>query len=309
MKASILKCLTAITLIFLCGCIKTAYLEQETPAGRVAPPATALPPTLEQGLQAGYKAETASSAANKISVNENFRAAYVKAHQPRIAIYLNRALSDEVREWKADERIVFSDRIKGQNVFDGTVEKKGGVIDETTKKHRDKSIAASGEFSISHQNLLEESNRSPAGENWGWAFEDGFSKPFLEAGTKLIDRPTMMRLTAAEMLKNEDHQHQLSVRQVEMTALKGYADLLIEVLVTRNTSDKGEYDYKVAVKDVQTGQILTNTTTLNPDTEQMHSISYQATSSGFQAKKDDPYLTGRQLALEVIDDLTLVWAR
>lgn len=308
MKPSILKCLTAVTLIFLCGCIKTVYLEQETPAGRVAPPATTPPPTLEQGLQAGYKAVAAPSAANKTSVNENFRVAYVKAHEPRIAIYLNRALSDEVREWKADERIVVSDRIKGQKVFDGTVEKKGGTLDETTKKHRDKSIAASGEYSISQQYLLEESNRSPAGENWGWAFEDGFSKPFLEAGTKLIDRPTMMRLTAAEMVKNGDQQPQLSVRQVEMTALKGFADLLVEVLVTRSTSDTG-YDYKVAVKDVQTGQLLTNTTTLNPGAEQMRSTSYQATSSGFQAKGDDPYLTGQQLALEVIDNLTLVWTR
>lgn len=308
MKASIRNCLAASALIFLCGCIKTVYLEQETPAGRVAPPAAALPPSLEQGLQAGYKAEV-SLAADKSSVNKNFRAAYDKALQPRIAIYLNRALSDEVREWKADERIVISDRIKEQKVLDGIVEKKGLELDETTKKHRDKNLAAGGEYSISQQNLLEDSVRSPAGENWGWAFEDGFSKPFLEAGTKLIDRPTMMRLTAAEMVKNGDLQPQLSIRQVEMTALKGYADLLIEVLVTRSTTATGGYDYKVAVKDIQTGQLLSNTTTLDARAEQMRSTSYQATASGFQAKGDDPFLTGRQLALEVMDNLTQVWTR
>lgn len=309
MKHSIIKSIAAVTLILLCGCVKTVYLEKETPAGTVAPPAASPPPTLEQGLQAGYKAAAAPSSLDRAGVNENFRAAYNKARQPRIAIYLNRALSDEVREWKADERTVVSDRIKEQKVLEGIVEKKGGELDETTKKHRDKNSTAGGEFSISEQNLIEDSVRSPAGENWVWAFEDGFSKPFLEAGTKLIDRPTMMRLTAAEMVKNGDIQPQLSVRQVEMTALKGYADLLVEILVTRSHSDTAEYDYKVAVKDIQTGQLLSNTSTLYPGAEQTRSTSYKATSSGFQAQGDDPYLTGRQLALEVMDDLTSVWTR
>ena len=103
-------------LVLLSGCVKTVYLEQETPAGAVPRARVEPPPSLEQGLQGAYAANTmVEEGAGVEAVAERFRGAYLKAQQPRMAVYLNRALSDEVRECKSEERIVVTGQLKSYN--------------------------------------------------------------------------------------------------------------------------------------------------------------------------------------------------
>jgi hypothetical protein len=315
MKNSITAALAALLLFILGGCVKTVYLEQETPAGAV-PRARVMPsPGVEQGLQGAYQANAAATGQEKAeNVAERFQKAYDKARQPRIALYLNRALSDEVREWKTNERIVVASQVKAQGALAGstTGERPSGDLivigangePQAETRTLEGKYAAAGEISASRQVHVEDAARSTGPETWSWAFEDGFSQPFLAAGSRLVDRATILRLTAA----GQGSDSQPAVKQVEMAALKEYADLLVEILVANRYQTGGNYEFKVSVKDVQSGRIVANATTLYPG-NRMRSHQYVETSRGFESQGEDPYLTGRDLALDLMESLAVAWER
>ncbi len=301
-------------LVLLSGCVKTVYLEQETPAGAVPRARVEPPPSLEQGLQGAYAANTmAEEGLDAEAVAERFRGAYLKAQQPRMAVYLNRALSDEVREWKSEERIVVTGQLKAREAYEKTTTSDGNrpavlAVSEAAqeepggRKTLAGQLAADAQYSASWQTRAEDAPRPAVAEAWSWALEDGFSRPFLEAGTKLVDRATILRLTAAEAAG------EVAVKQVEMGALKGYADLLVEILVSDRFETAGEYEFRVSVKEVQSGQLLAHATTLYPEGKK-HGRHYEATSRGFVAGEKDPYRTGERLALDLMDSLALRWER
>jgi len=305
-------------LVLLSGCVKTVYLEQETPAGAVPRARVEAPPSLEQGLQGVYAADTmAEERDNAEAVAERFRGAYLKAQQPRMAVYLNRALSDEVREWKAAERIVVTGQLKAREAYEktGSADGRPAILAASAGEEQEPNgrktlagqLAADAQYSASWQTLAEDAPRSAVGEAWSWALEDGFSQPLLEAGTRLVDRATILRLTAAGQDNPTDPSGQLAVKQVEMSALKGYADLLVEILVADRYETAGEYEFKVSVKEVQSGQILAQATTLYPGGKK-HGRQYAATSRGF-VPEEDPYRTGQGLAFELMESLAMRWER
>jgi len=307
-------------LVLLSGCVKTVYLEQETPAGAVPRARVEPPPSLEQGLQGAYAANTmVEEGAGVEAVAGRFRGAYLKAQQPRMAVYFNRTLSDEVREWKAEERIVVTGQLKAQAAYEATKSDDGGrpliqAVSEGAEQEPNGrktlagQLAADAQYSASRQTLVEDAPRPAVAEAWSWALEEGFSQPLLDAGTKLVDRATILRLTAAREENPTDPSGQLTVKQVEMNALKGYADLLVEILVADRLETTGEYEFKVSVKEIQSGQILAHATTLYPEGQKL-GRRFEATSRGFVPAAEDPYRTGQRLALDLMESLALRWER
>jgi len=149
--------------------------------------------------------------------------AYQRAGSPRIAVLLNRELSDSVLEWSVERGMVISPL--------GRIREFGLV-----------------------QRIPLQGAREQRSEGWMWAFEDALFAPCLEAGVRLVDRATILRLAANASGADRDLADTSSQRAVEMDALRGHADYLVEALVQ---ADGGMDPTLLArVIEVSSGQIM-----------------------------------------------------
>lgn len=210
-----------------------------------------------------------------------FAGAYQQAGKPRMAVYLNRELSDRVEEWVTPVRA------------------KGAIVDADGK-------VQPFEASVQYRDF-NDTYRGMPGEDWAWAFEDGLHKPLIEAGVKVIDRAMITRIAAAN--RPADADKTVPLKHVEMEALKGQADLLVELLIKRAPESKSGYNFKAKVVDVRNGQVLAlvNAPELEPGKGE-----YKATSRGYErnAKATDAPQVNEVaglLADEVMKRLTQVW--
>jgi hypothetical protein len=219
---------------------------------------------------------------------ERFKQAYAKRGAPRIAVFWNRQLSDRLSQWVATDRVVATDNV--------AVMREGGRNDG-------EKLAASGERVVSAQKLDRDAARTSPGEPWSWEFQNGFLDPLLRAGAKVVDRAAIVRLTAAKR-SGVGSAAAPDEQTIEIQALQGFADVLVEILV----GPSGQ-DLNAMVKDIDTGTILAsvNSRTLPgaaPTRE------YVATSRGFESRERPPELSrvASALALGVMDGLVRAWA-
>ena len=122
-------------------------------------------------------------------------------------------------------------------------------------------------------------------DRWMWAFEDGFLQPFLQAKAKVVDRATIIRLTAAESDKGATLQP-IVAKQTETDALKGYADILVEILITRSPSSLYGYEFKASAKDLKTGSIIANVTSLRWKAKDHPGRVVVASSEGYKVTNE-----------------------
>jgi hypothetical protein len=174
---------------------------------------------------------------------QDFAAAYQRAGKPKLALYWNRELTDTLNEWYGNTRVVTT--------------QSGGAAQSGSLD----SSAASGSMKLQQSNTSQstvelqrrdssQSERLRPSEGWEWQFNDGFLAPLLAAGATVVDRALIVRLTGA-MSKGGT-----SEQTVETMALQGYADLLLEVLVTPQDRSRVGYELRVRILDVRTGRIV-----------------------------------------------------
>ena len=308
-----------ILALVLGGCAQTVYLEQETPAGAVPMLQSPQAPTMEQGLQGAYQAEVmeVASGADNFLIEESFRRAYGEQNQPRIAVYLNRELSDNVREWTSNVRRVVNEKIVAQGALKGTNDqapsstKFVGFVGDDSKKSDDQvalegTVAIQKQLDVSLETRAADKVRRPLKEAAQWQFEEGFSGVLLTNGAKLVDRTTIVRLIAAD-----DGKKASSAKTMEIQALKGYADIFVEILVSERPDLTGDYLFKVSAKEVASGMLLANATISESEmsAENQQSSRYVATENGFVAQGANPSDAGEVLAYELMDSLSRTWSR
>jgi hypothetical protein len=169
----------------------------------------------------------------------------------------------------------------------------------------------SSETIIERQRLTRDRQRSSPHEIWNWEFENGFLDPLFGAAVQIVDRATILRLTAA-------HAKGTGVGAVgkpdtptlEVNALQGYADLLVEVLVSASPYGAQGYEMNVQVKNIKTGILMAHVNSRNLPTPPPAG-EYVATSRGFELKQRPPELrrVASDLALGVMDALANYWRR
>jgi hypothetical protein len=218
-----------------------------------------------------------------------FKQAYARRGAPRIAVFWNRQLGDRLGQWVATNRVVTTDSL--------AVMREGGRRDG-------EKVAGSGERVVSSQKLDREPGRSWPGEPWSWEFQNGFLDPLLRAGARVVDRAAIVRLTAAKR-SGVGTAAAPDEQTVEIQALQGFADVLVEILV----SPSGQ-DLNALVKEIDTGTILASVNSRSlpgaaPTRE------YLATSRGFESREQPPELSrvATLLSLGVMDGLVRAWAR
>jgi len=318
-------------MLLVCGGCKT-YLERETPmttASQPVPPAapvegsqpiapsgvtgaapraSATSPYLGQPLSTSPQPQTEEAYAGSL---ERFRKAYADANAPRIAVYFNRALSDEVREWITPARAVIAG--KGQSVAVGegpTVVTPSGTVLEggATVKAEGSTDTQRGVTGYTQVHTEEPQRPSPE-ELWTWSFEDHFLQPFLKAGAKMVDRATTLRLVAST--KSQDATYIVPVKQVEMKALTGYADVLVEILVTRDHASPSGYAFRATAKQTRTGILMGSVTKTGRDPRYERPGEVIATPSGYELRKGSAPLiletVSQELAVDLMNSMATAW--
>ncbi len=226
------------------------------------------------------EAAPVDNSAQEAQFRAAFKAAYAKAQKPRLAIYLNRELSDQVEEWQTP--------LRAQAILQDS---KGELRQAEAALH----------FRDFNENLREQPP-----EDWSWAFEDGFFQPLLAQQVKLVDRRTIWRLAAQQ--RTEGQKGSLALKHIEMDALRGHADILVELLVRKDATLPSGYNFKVQATDINNGRVLAlvNASDLEPGEGQ-----YVAGPRGYEkaqiAAGDNIKDVASQLALRFMQDMEHSW--
>lgn len=313
----------------LIGC--TQYIEEETTispvgAGPITPARPFNPSGTNQAAQAAssfspYIGKPLSGADKPITEEvyaasiAGFKESYAVQGYPRIAVYFNRALSDEVREWMTARREIVTG--KGENV---TVGQGGGatvVTDDGIVVTPGAEIKAEGAedtergVSTYEQRHMEQQMREDPREQWKWRFEDSFLQPFLKAGAKTVDRATILRLVAATSGKQGDPYSLNTIKKVEMDALAQYADIYVELLVTRDATSPTGYAFRALAKGTKDGIIVGSVAKGGRDYRYDKAYEAYATSSGYTLTKGSPALilegVSEELAIDLMNSMANSW--
>ncbi|MCP4639212.1 MAG: hypothetical protein GY851_02195, partial [bacterium] len=174
----------ATALLLSVGCrrkveYQTILIDQPTQPGEVPPP-------VEQTRVEPYRpyAEAAppAQAPDPAATAADFGKAYGAAKKPRIALYTNRTLSGDVREWESDVR--------------GTV---GFGATTTKEKDGEKSVKQTeGAVTVSRERRVDDGAGKFLEQKWAWTLEDSMQSGLVNAGAKIVDRRIIMRSMAAD---------------------------------------------------------------------------------------------------------------
>lgn len=228
------------------------------------------------------------------NLRSDFELAYADRGRPRIAVFLNRELSDSVLEWSTAHGVSFDVEGVPRSYVTQTRNELGG-------------------------------SRPMPETAWLWDFEDGFCSPMRAAGLQFIDRAAIMRLATAADGGTGAPDSPLSVRQVEMEALKGHADLFVELLVEPVETEG--YRLRARAIEVQTGvvQAVAESTGMSPPARQLPILREKAVrvgSTGYMvvevavdpnqsqgSSMRGPRESARELAYFTMEELISTWRR
>lgn len=174
---------------------------------------------------------------------EAFRAAYRKAGSPRMVVYWNRDLSDAVTTQY--DHVQQATHVAGaaavaQLSNDGrTLTQDAGVASVTTLRSGERRIDDNGA-------------RQLLPENSDWPLMTAFNARLQGAGAQLVDRTVALRAHAAD----QSDEQRKDTQTLELKALQGKADVLVEVLQTHDASAPFGVMFRVEVKRVATGELL-----------------------------------------------------
>lgn len=244
--------LPLLALLAVFGCHRVVNVETETPPGSVPPPDAVVQPQ-NAPLRAKPRpamAETPRAPGPVPGYPETeisaFQAAYERQGQPRILIFLNKELSDEVRQWRRQTQI--------RVAFDkSTSRTSGGNPDVKSDKQASLTVRT-------EQPIEAGDGRVFPGEKWMWAFETGFIQSLLTSKANLVDHSTILRLEAQSPGGQQDPEN---LKTLEIAAMKKYAEIYIEILISEDEASPIGYVFKSTAKDISTGRILAVVTLMN----------------------------------------------
>ena len=314
-KKTIAISLFFAAVLFLSSCQQ--YSEEETPAGTVppvqqrdpAPPPASMNQNQVHDVQSlpSRKAVLREQENEKAAIVDTFTEAYQKNGSPKIAIYMNKSLSDEIRQWQTDYRKVITG--EGQSVSTGDALSTDSAGQSSVNIQINSTVANNSEMSgdadkkrtmtIETQKYLEDDQRQEFSEQLMWSLEDGVMTPFLSAKVQLIDRATILRLTAA------DSSDDAEARQVEIEALRNHADILVELLVNESPLTAQKSGSQISV-DASSSNRTTQTSKYD---ELMNGVvvveTSKGTGSGFFVTSEGHVVTNKHVLADDNDKVTV----
>jgi len=260
-----------------------------------------------------YPAMGDASGTTALSSLNRFASAYVAAGSPRVAILYNQTFSNQIQSWTMESKNVF------QEFAGASVEASGTAVTaaDTTSGGGISATNSSGTVTGAKVSRSESFNeyrgadgrRGFSSEYAQWTFEEGFTKPFLAAGVKVVDSALIMHTTGRNEGAATDKQHVSDVN-LNVDAIKQHADWLVEVLMVPDGRSVTGYLFRATVKRLSDGQVLgTAMTSLDEFKRSREKTKVVATEGGYRFVPDDsgrPTLDeyASSVAIRLLVDLT-----
>lgn len=290
-------------------------IERYTPQG-VVPPAPSgglLNPVLDvpaSGMMNSVE-PAGQEVARRAELSNRFARAYRQAGSPRIAVFWNRRFSDQLSEWAGSKRSVKTsgNRVASAQYFDDCMAE-GSVGVVSARQGGSHLVAAGGEVRYNPDLCFENRQRAAAAplggdETQDLYFSTGFLQPFVQQSAKMVDRAAIMRLVQRDQAQASGAALISDYQELETDALRGYADLLVEVLHLADADANSGIGFVVTLKAVNSGQVLA--TFRSQGAGETDSRKWVATANGFQqpsgASAYDPQRLGEGLGYELMAQL------
>jgi hypothetical protein len=255
------------------------------PASEGRPPVRVLAPPPAPDLRAEVEAAVG-----------RFQVVYARRGAPRLGLFWNRDLGDQLTRWETRRRHVVTGR------GDAEVQEPGKEAGRT---------AASSEITASDQRLGPEARRRGPGERLEWELQDGFLDPLLRAGVRVVDRATIIRIVGVREASRGRPGESQEPQSVELLALQGFADILLEILLAPAPETDDGIELRAVAKEIATGTIVTQVSTRTMRRLVRTGPQYVATPRGFEPRPVPTILQDltTQLALALMDSLAVQWSR
>lgn len=234
-------------------------------------------------------------------LKKNFKLAHNRAGRPKLAVFWNRQLDDQLSQWYTASRNI--------STHDNWYKGKGFTASQTR-------LDVETRFD----------DRPQPNELAGFEFDSGFTRTLLSSGVDIVDRASIMRLTHSKEKEAADKIVVADYQQIEIDALKDYADIVAEVLYAQENNKTGVPIFLITIKKVSDGRIITKFRSRPTQFEQQYEEKWVTTENGYEKQRvpivdeEAPYLAdgiekgsleylGWSVALQTMDALTDYWSR
>jgi hypothetical protein len=173
------------------------------------------------------------------SVIKAFRARYKQAREPKLALFWNRELTDNIAQRTAQRSNSHSSRSESVASASGLAEARSEKLEQA---------------SVSTVNVVEniDDNSHPTLDSRSDALlRTAFVSVLQRGGAHLVDRALMVRTESSSAAAGIDAQTN------EMRGLKGRAGWLLEVVLIADARAPLGHAFKVSVKDIEHGTLIT----------------------------------------------------
>lgn len=260
-----------------------------------------------------YPAMGDASGTTALSSLNRFAAAYAAAGSPRVAILYNQTFSNQIQSWTMESKNVFQEfagvnvEAQGTTVTAADTSQGGGIA--ATNSTGTVTGAKVGRSESFNEYRGSNDRRGFTSEYAQWTFEEGFTKPFLAAGVKVVDSALIMQTKGRNEGAAADKQH-ISDVNLNVDAIKQHADWVVEVLMVPDGRADPGYLFRATIKRLSDGQVLGSAmTSLDEFKRARERTKVVATEGGYRFVPDDtgkPTLDeyAQSVAIRLLVDLT-----
>lgn len=175
-----------------------------------------------------------------------FVEAYRERGRPRIVMFWNRALTDQLVEQRKTQKVKRREG-GGTETAESQQDGAGGEVKLTERQNAETVTEHTDETAV------DRGRRAGPAESFDWALEDAVVRALTGVGANLVDRSAAMRFADAEKAVQVERPDAL---RVEADALLQKGDLLLEVLNAPDPKAPSGLLYRLLVKEVGTGRVL-----------------------------------------------------
>jgi hypothetical protein len=233
---------------------------------------------------------TQTSPDDGTAIMESFRQKYATAHNPRIALFWNRELTDHLARQILQTSATTSNKSESSTAT-------GDATSKSTDK-REQAVTST----TNSQASLDDNQRESLDPRTDALLRTAFLETMRQAGVRFIERSLMVRNAAAGEKAPIDDQLN------EMKALQQQADWLMQIVLVRDAHAPLGFSYRIAVEDIKSQALITELFT--PAAPPPHAPGpYVAVNGGAGfVRAAPPPLTVREvgftLALQIMNQLT-----
>ncbi len=258
---------------------------------RQGEPAVMTPPAAKPKADRNDEAKTVKA----------FQDLYESKGKPRIVLFWNKELSDQLSDFTTVARI-------SNYTQQSVTEKQSGGDPKTAGLGKETTAFARNDTNIDVR--TEPQRRPQLGPLANQRMEGAFTGSFRDAKIHFLDRDLLMRLDENQQRKTNAVDQSIDSKATEIAAVSERADILFQVGMVCDPSTRAGMAYQIQVSDLKTGAVYAQFVARDaggvPD-----KTRWQAGESGYEQVTIPGYAdftqSGHALALKTMEELLKSW--